>query len=171
MGKLYIANCTKQQQDFVFTLPESAAHRMRTIDVGSQICIDRLNEKDVEAIIEHHAKYGMVSAAEARKARGFVGLCYQEDQPIKLDTQELVIQHNDDVLFDRGRQMREEAAVATAQSVDGQGSGLKAVTTEVREEVKDGGQGLEETVRVDKGADGRTDGKAAKQQQQNASRK
>lgn len=153
--KMFIANCTKQVQDFHYRLPESGV-RMQRIEIGQQVQLaGDLSQPGVDAIVDHHKRYGMKSVDDARKARGqFTGLCYSFDKPVKIDDMQIVLQKNDDVLTTRGQTLRKEAAVATSAAItQNQGSGLKALETSIVEQPKDGGEPeVQEGVRVDQTA-------------------
>lgn len=116
MAKLFIANCTKQRQDFVYRLPESPSVRRQTIEIGQQIQIagDRtghLSQVDIDAIIDQHRVYGMIEAKE-RPPQNFIGLCYSIDRPVPATPIAGLIQHNEEVMLDLGRKARQDAALA-----------------------------------------------------------
>lgn len=151
--KMYIANLTRQDQDFIYKLPEGQ-QRMQQIPVGRQIVLaGDLNQKDIDAIVVHHARYGMKPVADAVKAKSFTGLCYSIDEPVKLEKMQIGIERNDIVLQERGVQNRKEAAVAINEALSkNDGPQLKSLQTEVVEEKRDGTDGVNETVVVSKDA-------------------
>lgn len=130
---------------------------MQRIEAGSQIRIaGDLTTADVEAIVAHHAKYGMRTADEANRAKAFVGLCYSIDAPVKLDRMEIVLDLNRSVLIQRGVEARRQAAVATAEAVEKElpPGTLGALEMSVVEEKRDGREvtdpNVAEGVRVDR---------------------
>lgn len=159
--KMYIANCSKQAQDFIYRLPEQPGTRLQRIEIGQQIQVSGdLSQKDVDAVVAQHAKYGFPRADEIDRTKPFFGVCWQVDRPVSVEKLRRAITHNDEVLEERGRELRQEAAVAihggVEQSVDGTGAALKSVEVSVQEEkpgTGDDHQLMSEGVRVDKNAD------------------
>jgi hypothetical protein len=135
MADLYVANCSKQDHDFTFTLPEKRNHDMVKIRAGDQVRLKGISPEGAKAIIEHHEVYGMRSVARVQKEQGFVGLCYS-DEPIKLSGIMGAIEHNMEELKKEGEKLRDVAAIAADQSLLNSGidsSDLKSTIVEVRE--------------------------------------
>lgn len=119
--KLHIANLTQQNQDFVYRVPETTGLRKQMIGIGEQIVISGdLNRPQIDAIIEQHAKYGLVAVEEIDRSRPFVGLCYSIDKPVPAARMLGGIEHNTGVLTARGREIRKEMAVATNSMLENQ---------------------------------------------------
>lgn len=150
--KMFVANCTKQARDFSYRLPDKGG-RMQRIEIGQQIQVaGDLSQPEVDSVVDHYSRYGMLSVADARKSRGqFVGLVYSIDEPVKIENMQIVLQKNDDVLTQRGQEQRKEAAVATSAAIMQNGEqGLKGLETSITEVRKDGGEAeVQEGVRVD----------------------
>ena len=145
MAQLYIANCMKQTYDFTYRVPGEDMHTLRklntvTIPPGTQARVHiEASLTVLDAIIEQHRNYGLVPLSEMVTTRGFVGICYSFDKPVPLDQLEYAIDHNNGVLFDRGTQQREAAAMVVDQALEatiGQtiGQPLRAVEIEVAED-------------------------------------
>ena len=112
MPKLFIANCTKQRQNFAYRLPEHPSFREQPIEIGPQIQVSgNLSQLDVSAIIEQHRVYGMIEVHE-KAPQGFVGLCYSVDKPVPSTPIQDLILHNTEIMTNIGRSQRQEAAVA-----------------------------------------------------------
>lgn len=155
MAKMFVANCTAQIQEFMYRLPETAAPRMQPIPIGGQIQISGdLSPAAVEAIVDHHAMYGMIAVDEIDRTRPFFGICYALDRQIPVDKIRRGIAHNLGVLEDRGQEIREAAAVGAAELIDGARPGLKGLEMSVSElDAKNGKTGeFAEGIRVDKSA-------------------
>jgi hypothetical protein len=136
---MYIANCTQQVQDFIYRLPETPGPRSQRIDIGSQVQISGdLSTPDIDAIVRQHATYGLVSVDEVDRTKPFVGLCYSVDKPVPVAKIKSAIAHNYDVMVERGKELRKEAAVATESSLVERGAGPAALEMSVVEETKDG---------------------------------
>jgi hypothetical protein len=117
--KLFIANCTRQQQGVYYRIPESPTPRHQMIDIGRQITVSGdLNTPQIDAIIGQLRKYGLVHVDEIDKTKAFAGLCYSVDKPIKVDQIMRGVAHNDEVLDERGQQIRKEAAVAVNNALE-----------------------------------------------------
>ncbi len=119
MTKMYIANGSTQYHDFVYSLPESPAHRRQQIPPGGQIQISGdLNPIQVDSIVEQHRIYGMVRVSEVDRTKPFVGLCYELDKPIRLEKIANIIEHNRGVLVKRGEEIRRDAALSTGAQIE-----------------------------------------------------
>lgn len=120
MTTLYVANTSKQIHQFIYRRPESqATSPPLEIPPGQQRSIGtNLTDSDVDFIIRHHAKYGMVPAKEAAKTKDFVGLCYSVDKPISEDNLEVAFDHNEAVLNAIADMNRENTAVAISKSLE-----------------------------------------------------
>lgn len=117
---MYVSNPTKQVIDFQYRIADiSSAHwklsnlRSQKIAIGGQIKISgNLTTDDIELIIKHHSKYGMVSVNDAHKTKKYIPYIYSLDKPIPAPIIEHAVNHNDTVLKLRGMELRKEAAVA-----------------------------------------------------------
>lgn len=120
MTTLYIANTSKQYHQFIYRRPESQATAPPLeIPPGQQRAIGtNLTQADVDYIIRHHTKYGMVPAKEAAKTKNFVGLCYSVDKPVSEDNLEVAFDHNEAVLQAIADVNRENTAVAITKSLE-----------------------------------------------------
>jgi hypothetical protein len=126
--KLYIANAKLQTEAFTYRVPDGEAirgssasgARTQTIDSGRQVMISGdLNRYQIDAIIEQHRPYGLVDVADLDGVRGYAGLCFSIDKPVSPARLEQLMGNNIDHLEQRGREMREMAAVATNDSIEG----------------------------------------------------
>jgi hypothetical protein len=157
MAKLYIANCTKQVQEFHYWAPEVPRPMRQMIPIGEQILVYKdAPLEDLEKIVEQHRSYGLVEASEAAKQKGFVGLVYSFDKPIKGEGIIETIEHNDVVLDEQSQEYRTEAAVALNNSVanalaeSGVPGSLTKLEIGIKEESKPGDNSnkLEEKIEV-----------------------
>ena len=133
MTKMYVANCTKQNHTFTYRIPDSSETltRPRALEIkaGAQIKVpDDLTTPQVDSIIRQHARYGMVSVAELDRTRPFVGLCYSLDKPVSVDSIRRGLSHNDDVLREKGRQLRQEAGIAAFEAAEQAANEVSQVT-------------------------------------------
>lgn len=116
--KLYIANTTKQVQDFYYRIPGHPSSSglmplLQKIAMGGQICIPAdLNTPEIDGIIEQHSNYGLIPADEVDAAKGYVGLMYSIDKPVPAAKMARLIGHNTEVMVERGQKNRESAGIA-----------------------------------------------------------
>jgi hypothetical protein len=112
--KMYVTNCTQQSQDFTYRLPEAPGAMRQTIPIGGYIRISGdLNQPQIDAIVKQHARYGMVAESEVDRTKAFIGLYYTVDREPRVGRMYEAIAHNVDVLEERGRNLRMEAAIVT----------------------------------------------------------
>lgn len=156
--KLFIANCTKQNIDFQYRLPESARIFQRLINIGQQerIHSDNLTVEEIDHIVKQHAPYGLVRVDEIDRTKSFIGMCYSIDKEVNMQRVMSALAHNDDVLEERGRITRQESAVALNNSLEQATQGqakLHHTEVAIQEETPKGTpdterQRLDETVNV-----------------------
>ncbi len=153
--KLYVANTTQQIQHFSYRLPESKQVRVQVIPIGNQVALSGdLTTKDIEYVVEQHAKYGMVRADEVDRTRSFIGTCYSVDKPVNMNKVRSALERNNIVLIEQGRQIRAEAGMAVhdaaEKAINPRQGALKAMEFSVEEVPSKDGKDTEvnETLRV-----------------------
>lgn len=110
---LYIGNATRQVLHFQYRVTRDAGVREQPIPPGTQIKIaGDLTPAQVDYIVRHHAKYGVVAADEIDHAKGFRGICYSVGKPIAGIKLSLLMEHNLGELVKLGRDIRKQSAVA-----------------------------------------------------------
>lgn len=137
--KLFVANTTKQIQEIQYRVPENPKIIVETIPVGQQrrVFKEDATKGEIDAIIRQLEIYGAIRVVD--RPRDFNGLVYSIDKPVPSDTMETVVGHNDDVLEQRGFDLRQAAAVAVASDAGIQdGRGLNQLEVSIREENKPG---------------------------------
>ncbi len=119
MTKMYVANATPQNHNFIYRLPGKIDYIRQNIPAGGQVQLSGdLTTMEIDAVVEQHAPYGLVSAREVDRTKPFAGLCYALDKPVQLGKIESLIEHNREVMTERGRQLRTEAALAVNERVE-----------------------------------------------------
>jgi hypothetical protein len=142
--KMYIGNCTRQPNDFQYRMPGEAnssrnqGGNLRVQRVEALSCLQmsgELTSDEVDYIVQQHAPYGLVHVTEVDRTKSYLGLCW-DTKPINVHVLREAISHNQEVLEQRGRDIRKEAAVALNTSLeDAQEMGeLKKLTIEVKED-------------------------------------
>jgi len=141
---MFVGNCAKQHQDFVYRVPGAKSARMQRIEIGRQIQISgELDRETVDDIVRQHAPYGMAAASEVDHLTEFVGLCYSVDKQIPAATIFKLMTHNSSVLTERGKETRRRASVAgnehleTSLAETGRPETLRAMETSIVEENHD----------------------------------
>lgn len=119
--KMYVANLTQQAWDFGYRLPEQPGVRKQRIEMGSQVRIaGELSQRDIDAIVEQYGKYGLIRVDEIDRTKAFAGVCYSIDKTVPIDKIRRGIEHNNEILVERGKEQRKEAAVATNAQIESQ---------------------------------------------------
>lgn len=118
--KMYVANATRQVEDFVYRIPGDNKARRQTIHPGQQVELSGdLTTDEADAVIEHHGVYGMTAATELGSAKGkVVRLIYSLDKPVPANRIEQAMRANVDVLVVEGKEMRERAAVIVPEAIN-----------------------------------------------------
>lgn len=110
MMELYIANCSKQEFDFTYMLPENPRPFLHRIRAGSQVKIHGTNA-EIDCIIKQHAIYGLMNADEVKK--GFGGLAYRVGKPISIEGIEQGMSQADMEAIERALEARKVQAAAS----------------------------------------------------------
>lgn len=133
--KLFVANTSKQHQQFLWRSPENPKITPTDIPVGQQRQIGGELTKDVvDSIIAHHARYGMRAAREIKNYRGYVGLAYSVDKPVDMETFYEQEERNSSALDESSQALREEtAAVIANQTSETLGTPIKRAEIEIVE--------------------------------------
>ena len=133
--KIFIANCTKQDNLFAYRIPETAGVKTQAIRMGSQAQIPgELNHIQVEGIIEQHRIYGLVTVEEFERMKVFVPFVASIDRPVKEETIRRVMALNTGVLVKRGQDMRREAALAVNAVIEQGSTAIETLEMSVEEE-------------------------------------
>lgn len=137
---LYIANTSEQDHIFHWREPESDRIFNDTVPAGSQVKVLSNKPEDVvKSVIDHHARYGLKSVAEAPKEKdNKVPLVYSIDKPISQDVYGIVQEVNDDINFKQVQLGKEKMAYSFAKGIERDSEinqGVKEVELEIVEEV------------------------------------
>lgn len=120
MTRMYVANCTNQDHAFLYQLPENPATFLQDIGVGQQVVLAKdLSGPDIDAIVEHHARYGMISVDQVGKVRNrMFPLVYSVGRSVPLQKMSDQIELNKAVLVERGKESRIQAAVQSNEYIE-----------------------------------------------------
>lgn len=121
--KLYIANTTKQRHIFTFRVLESGRLRQIPIAHGSQVMVHEGSTEELNAIISHHAVYGLVDASKIDQNKDFIGLCYSIDKPVPAKLIEKALRDNDNFLTRNAHNRRQASVAALDSSLRESGTG------------------------------------------------
>lgn len=134
--KLYVANCTKQHQTFVYRTLGQTGVKQQPIHIGQQIMVtgrDDLTKREIDYILEQHRRYGIIAVDEINRVKPYAGMCYSVDKPIQIEAIMSALDHNQFVLAERGAKMREEASVAVHNQIERNLSENPEMNTRLRE--------------------------------------
>lgn len=151
---LYIANCSKQEFNFTYSLPESVRPFMHMIRAGAQIQIPCKTQDDADAIISQHSIYGLKHVKDIGKRFG--GVVYQFDKHINVQAIEQGIEQKDQDMIDRALEAQKITAVASDKIIaeKAQEMGLRQKTAleievvEDKKNISDTGDKLNQTISV-----------------------
>jgi len=151
--KLYIANCSKQEFNLTYMLPENPRPFMHHIRAGGQVEIPG-NQDSVDSIINQLSIYGLMEASKVKK--GFGGIAYQLEKPISVEAIEAGLDQRDQEMIDRALEARKNTAAAADKILTdkAQEMGLKqkaGLEVEIMEEKKNAGDNspkFEQTIEV-----------------------
>ena len=155
--KLYIANTKKQDEHLFFRIPEITRPFSQVIPAGGQVQIYRDAPRDVlEGIVDQHRMYGLVDVADIDRTKPFVNLCYQFDKHITQNQIMYGMEHNSEVLEDKGLEYRKQSAVAISSNLDKaaqegnapNASGVKLELVEEKTDQADNSEKLSQVVEV-----------------------
>jgi len=110
MPALYIANCSKMEHLFCFSLKGAARPFALPIKAGGQIKLDYY-DSDLQQVIDQHEQYGFRDVNQIGK--GFGGLCYRHVMPINVEAIEAGITQTEQDQIDRALEVRKLTAAAT----------------------------------------------------------
>jgi hypothetical protein len=117
--KMYVANATKLNVDFLYRVPGQTGLRNQHVPIGGQVALSGdLTGEEIDAIVEQHARYGMVAVDAIDQSVEFSGTCYSIDKPIHMAKIEKLMRHNSEELVKRGRKIRQEAALSSSNSLE-----------------------------------------------------
>lgn len=134
MAHLYVANLTKQHQDFIYLIPERKTPLVQTIRIGGQERIyDDAPTEVLNAIVAQHERYGLIPVEKIDQARQFTGLCYSIGKPINIEKIRRGVENNDSAMDAMGEKMRREVAVVASQKAEEAGNVLSFETEVVVE--------------------------------------
>jgi len=130
---LFIGNTSIQAHQFLYRLPEREKIREILVPSGQQVRLSVETEAMAHAIVEQHREFGLVSVDEVEKHPLFSGLIYSFKDPISEEAMNVGFSRRNDLLSDRGLQIRRAAAVTAAKSIEGaaERDGLRSSNVEV----------------------------------------
>jgi len=151
--ELYIANCSMQDFDFTYMLPENTRPFLKSIGAGKQVVI-KGTETEISAIIDQHKIYGLMEVSHVKK--GFGGLCYRFNKPISVEQIKAGFSQKEADMIDRAQEARNVTAVAQDEMIRkvAQEAGMKqanVVDFEIKEDKKglaDNGEKFDQTIEI-----------------------
>jgi hypothetical protein len=147
MPDLYIGNVSKQIQMFAYRVPERSGIITQVIPIGGQIRVSPngttadISMLEIDAVIEQHKMYGLVSINELdSKGSPFSGLVYSIGKPISAEKLHRAMRKKDEEMKKFGQKIRQEAALAVNSQIEEQiGAPLRTLEMSFQEEEPRGG--------------------------------
>jgi hypothetical protein len=147
MPDLFIGNVSKQIQMFAYRVPERSGIITQVIPIGGQIRVSpngttaELTTPEMDAVIEQHKMYGLVSINELdSKGSPFSGLVYSIGKPISAEKLHRAMRKKDEEMKKFGQKIRQEAALAVNSQIEEQiGAPLRTLEMSFQEEEPRGG--------------------------------
>ena len=115
--KLWIANTKPQHTWFTYRFYGNPQSMAKLIKAGGQICIDNLEQPQIDDIIRQHEIYGMHKASEASRRKGYAGTCYQLNDPIDVGRMLETFNQNGEVKDAEAEQRRKDTAAAISENI------------------------------------------------------
>lgn len=136
--KLWIANCTKQNKEVPYRLPEVRRIFELKISAGQQACLphEDLSKTQIDYFINQLKHYGLRDANTVKNVREHVGLIYSIDKPVDMNRVAKVRERNDEIMTDVVDESLKQSLLAADHSVRSQtGDHGRVDTVEVLESV------------------------------------
>lgn len=117
MASLFVANTSKKHNEFVFRLPGITQTRRYVIPAGRQVeVLKNAQREEIDYVIAQHEPYGLVHESQIQKICKFSGTVYSIDKPVKVNSIEVALEKNAQILEQEGHEQRKIAAVAMNNS-------------------------------------------------------
>lgn len=122
MTTMHVANPTQQIHVFMYRVAENTNLIEHLIPPGGQVQLKArrgdLTSPDISAIVDQHAKYGLIAAADVGRTPGKIGLIYNLDRPVPFAKITEQILRNRGVMIEAGKRARQAAAVASSDNIN-----------------------------------------------------
>jgi hypothetical protein len=116
--RVFVGNATKQILKFSYRAPGKGV-RTQDVPIGGQVILSGdLTPEEVECALSQNAKYGLIDVKEIDRSKAFIGMCYSLDRPISLSYLQRALDQNHNVLVERGKEIRTNAAIAVNQGLE-----------------------------------------------------
>lgn len=120
--KLWIANCTKQNKEISYRLPEVRRLFELKVNAGQQAPLPQedLSKLQVDYFINQLRHYGLRDANTVKNVREHVGLIYSIDKPVDMNRVSQVRDRNDEILTEVVDEGLKQSLLAADQTVRSQ---------------------------------------------------
>lgn len=111
MPLMFVANASKQVQDFQFRTAKGQGIKI-PIEPGGQVRVPGdLTVADIEAIVRHHAKFGMRAVSELARSNEIVPLIFTTERPMARTIIASQVVRNQALMEGRGHELRKAAGI------------------------------------------------------------
>ena len=131
---VYVANCTQQQQQINYRLPDSRKPFSHTIPMGKQLLIGDLSPPEIDAIEEQLGPYGLRAVDEIGKSKQKITYVYATGKPVSTADIRRALDANRGILREEGKERRENSAVAANAAMNTDETPLNKLDISVEEE-------------------------------------
>lgn len=117
MSKMYVVNCTSQNQVLCFQMPGEAKIIQQPMAMGKQDILGGtgtdFNPLEIESVVKVLRPYGLIAASDVKRLPNRIVPYIWSENVIKLDVIKHVMDHNKGVHIQTGDKRRELAALGT----------------------------------------------------------
>lgn len=116
--KIWIANCTKQNHKIYYREPKKRALREVMCPIGAQVTLpDEFDAAGVDFVTNQFAIFCWLKSDEIKADHQYVGICYSVDRPVDMTRLNDALAHNEEVLMERGHELRRQAAIIVDKNI------------------------------------------------------
>lgn len=133
-GKVYVANCTQQNQQINFRLPDSRKPFSNTIPMGKQMLIGDLDPPSIAALEDQLGKYGLVNVDDINRTKTKITYIFSVGKPVTADNIIAGLRRNRGLLTEEGKERRLKSAVAANMAMNTEETPLLKLETSVEED-------------------------------------
>lgn len=131
MSKMYVVNCTSQNQVLCYQVPNEAKVLQQPIAMGKQDILGGygadFSPPEIESIVKQLRPYGLMAAIDVKRLPNKIVPLIWSESVIKVDVIKHVMDHNKGVHVHTGEKRRELAALGTNDALK------KVIETAVQE--------------------------------------
>lgn len=133
-GKTYVANCTQQNQQLNFRLPDSRKPFSNLIPMGKQMLVGDLTTPAIAAMTDQLGKYGLVHVDDVGRSKTKITYLFSTGRPVKSEEIVSALRRNRGLLAEEGKERRIRSAVAANAAMNTEDTPLLKLETSIEED-------------------------------------